>query len=574
MKIINKFLFLGLVMLGVACSDLTDLDINQNPNAPAPEQAEVGFLFNQVQTSFNSVFSGTWGSTSGASRQRAMTSSFYNTAYTPEGFDFLWTRIYANFLQDAVSLEKLAATSSAGKVGASKIMRSYVMTTAVDMFGSVPMSETLQGTDVISPSLDSDEQIYADALNLLDSAIADLSSDGASVGDEDLFYGGDAAKWITLANTLKLRIYNNTRLVNSEAGAKMAEIIAAGDFIDEADEDFQFNYGPNRANPDSRHPFYVSDYEASDGGYMSNYYMWLLVGDEGVTDPRTRFYFYRQESSFSEASIDANQWDCVLTDTPFDAIPPGQWDHVAMVDPNLPYCVAGLNGYFGRDHGNGQGIPPDGPLRVEYGVYPGGGAYDDNSFKGTQNNGEDGAKGQGISPIWLSSFTDFVRAEAALEAGTGEDARELLLSGVLKSINKVKSFEAVIPAATLTRVIGTTPDGTEILANTLLPTDEDIMNYVDAVGQEYDNASDKLNVVMTQYYIAMFGNGLESYNMYRRTGKPNNMQPLIDPQAAATAQFPRLFPYPNNAVSRNRNINQHELTTQVFWDNNPAGFIK
>ena len=91
-------------------------------------------------------------------------------------------------------------------------------------------------------------------------------------------------------------------------------------------------------------------------------------------------------------------------------------------------------------------------------------------------------------------------------------------------------------------------DGSDILANTLIPSDSIITDYVTAVLDRYDAASDKLDVVMKEYYIASFGNGIEAYNLYRRTGKPNNMAPLIDPGAAATASFPRTMPYPNSFV--------------------------
>ena len=30
---------------------------------------------------------------------------------------------------------------------------------------------------------------------------------------------------------------------------------------------------------------------------------------------------------------------------------------------------------------------------------------------------------------------------------------------------------------------------------------------------------DRLNVIMKEYFIALWGNGIESYNNYRRTGK-------------------------------------------------------
>ena len=62
----------------------------------------------------------------------------------------------------------------------------------------------------------------------------------------------------------------------------------------------------------------------------------------------------------------------------------------------VPFC--GLSdGYWGRDHGNDNGIPPDGFLRTLRGIYPGGGRFDDRSFEGSAIGG--GAKGKGITPV-------------------------------------------------------------------------------------------------------------------------------------------------------------------------------
>lgn len=575
-KIFKITMFIALIM-ATSCENLTDLDINQNPNAVAPENAEVEFLYNQVQLSFASFFQGTWGYTSSVSRMRAMGAFFYREANSETTFNGTWSNAYSNLFTDVDALEKvITGDAFLVELNSARIMKAYTMTTLVDLFGNVPLEEAGKGIEVISPNQQDGASIYVEAEGLLDLAIEGLEASTGSPAN-DLYYQGSATKWITLAKTLKLRIYNNTRLIDSSAGSKMAALIAEGDLIDEAEEDFQFSYSSNRANPDSRHPFYQSDYETNDGGYMNNYYMWLLVkdGEKAIEDPRTRFYFYRQQSFFSEANININDWDCVVTNNPFDPIPPGGLNHITSVDPNLPYCIASANGYFGRDHGNGQGIPPDGPLRVEYGVYPGGGMYDNNSFTFTQTSGTLGAKGEGIAPIWSSAFTDFIRAEAALTANTGEDPRALLESAVRASIAKVISFSSLIPASDLEFVIASDPvTGEDILAETLLPTAETIDEYMAVVLDLYDNSSDKLDVVMKEYYIALWGNGIEAYNLYRRTGKPNNMQPLIDPQAAATASFPRLFLYPGNYVNLNANATQRNTDEQVFWDNNPAGFLR
>jgi len=52
------------------------------------------------------------------------------------------------------------------------------------------------------------------------------------------------------------------------------------------------------------------------------------------------------------------------------------------------------------------------------------------------------------------------------------------------------------------------------------------------------------------------------------------MQPLLDAGAAASSEFPRLFLYPNNYVTRNANADQREFTEQVFWDVLPAGALR
>jgi len=81
---------------------------------------------------------------------------------------------------------------------------------------------------------------------------------------------------------------------------------------------------------------------------------------------------------------------------------------------------------------------------------------------------------------------------------------------------------------------------------------------------------------MTEYYLAAWGNGVEPYNNYRRTGKPDNMQP---PAAVPEPGFfMRSFFYPSVFVNRNSNApaqkNPGNAADKVFWDNNPDNFVK
>jgi hypothetical protein len=233
------------------------------------------------------------------------------------------------------------------------------------------------------------------------------------------------------------------------------------------------------------------------------------------------------------------------------------------VPSQTPFCVVG-QGYLGRDHGDNSGGPPDGSYRTAFGVYPAGGQFDADQAEEVALG--IGGQGSGINPIWLSSFTSFLEAEAANTLGitTQGVAKTLLKNGVTTSIAKVMDFPALL---NVTPGAGYVPSSTQV------------QDYIDKVMSIYDAAGTddaKLNVIMTEYYLALWGNGVESYNNYRRTGKPANAQiPVADPNPGF---FMRSFYYPSVFVNRNSNApaqkSPGDAVNKVFWDNNPDNFVK
>ena len=567
------FLLLSLFLALGACEEMFDLDLRENPNSPTPDKADIEAVYNSIQLNFRSFFTGA-GFTMNITRQRAMTSNNHERYAAPEFRDGYWRTAYANLLPDIYLLEERADLPGNENLSFHKatvlIMRAYTMTTLVDIFGDVPFVKPITGTsDDINPAPRDGEELYAEALGLLNQAIDILDDDELHPGRPatDLYYDTDEEKWSTLAKTLKFRIYLNTRLVDNQVATKIADEDLLANIISAAADDFQFTYGTNRSEPNVRHPFYNNSYETEDGTFMSNYFMWQLRGAKTIVDPRIRYYFYRQKPLTTGHPIEV--WGCVLSQTPFDVLPE-DLVHYTDIDPDMPYCVASVDGYWGRDHGNGTGLPPDGPLRTVYGLYPGGGRWDNNSHVKTTESGTLGALGEGIQPIMLSSFVYFMRAEAALAGITAEDARLMLQTAIQRSMAKVRSFESKIPASDLNRVIGNDPvTGDPILASTLLATPALITDYIDYVLAEYDAADvgERMNIIAKEYNIALFGNGIEMYNMYRRTGYPDNFQPIVDP--LQNDDFPLSFYYPLSAVQRNQNISQKpDLNQRVFWDNN------
>lgn len=565
-NIFKLFLFIGIIFFS-AC-DALDENLD-NPVQVTPENLSVNDLYNNIQLDFGGLQGGMWYFPASISRMIANTSSYqYVDAANGASFNGIWGTVYNGLWTDIDALVPLAQERGlAVHEGTAKIMKAYTMLVLVDMFGDVPFTEATQGTNLISPKADDGASVYAAAVALLDEAITLLQTPNAPALVYDNFYDGNTTKWIALANTLKLRAAVTTRLTDPAGAASTINSLIGQDIIDSEAEDWQANFGTNRQNPNSRHPLYNGSYENTDGDYQSNYYMWLLRGEKldavgnPVVDPRIRYYFYRQVE-FADAQ-DVTTYSCHFSEYPTD--PAGRPSHYDDVDPRMPYCVAFLgDGYWGRDHLNSEGIPPDGPLRTIYGLYPAGGQFDDNSFSNQQQNGVGGARGQGIWPVMLSSYVDFMRAEAALTIGTNDDARSLLKSGMEKSIAKVQGF-ASRDAATFSRQID--QRGTLIsVQDAFVPTSSDVQAYIDHVLATYDaaDADGKLDVVMKEYYIALYGNGIEAYNMYRRTGKPSNMAPSLE---ATAGDFMRSFYLPQTNVDRNSNATQKSITDPVFWDN-------
>ena len=577
MKFINKilliFAFIGLIS---AC-DMYDLDQQDNPNALDASTASLDDLYNSIQLTFADQYqSGDY--TAGAMARMYMTVAFtYNAAVTNNTMGGVWNNAYAGLFPDVDALiETQGENNFAIHVGSAQVLKAWTMMQLVDLMGDVPYSEAGQGTDIISPKVDPGEDVYAAALTLLDTAIVNLSNESAPSPSNDQYYGGDRVKWTTLAKTLKMRAYLN--MGNATA---FNAIVAGGDIIDTQDEDFQFRYGSQRVNPNSRHWMYNSSYEQGDGDYMNNYYMYLLAGEQvdelggTIVDPRTRYYFYRKsaDATGSEESpgvYDIASYGCHLTVYP-DPQAENRPAHWTGNFSDLPYCYGKANGYYGRDHLNGSGTPPDGPVKTAYGLYPGGGAFDWDQFQDTRTLGIFGGKGEGILPIMLSSNVWFMVAEVAENADFG-GGKAALIQGLNASLEKVHSFKSLtgtgleaswpqrdgslVPTIDYFGMGQGTPEGIARLAA-----------YKASVEAVYDAATSdgKKDIIAKQMLIALYGNGLAAYNMWRRTGLPSNMSPSLE---ADPGEFAYRMRYPQDYTTRNGNYDETTdlITNRVFWN--------
>jgi hypothetical protein len=542
-KLLTVSLFLIAGALTYQSCETTELDLTDDPNALTPSQADPNYYINSIQVDFASTVQLFGTTASQVTRINYMNGRNYQNAFGANFFDTRWRNAYQRVIKNIREMNPIAEEKGLTKhIGMGQVFEAYMMVTLVDFFGDVPYSEAWTSGN-LSPKLDSGASIYDACLALLDAAIVNFNATATANPTYDMYYDKNWETWIKLANSLKMKIYMQRRLVDPTAVSSFEAIVATGNYIQEG-EDFEFKWGTNINNPNSRHPLYVDAYTPTGtNGYMSNWLMNYMKNTKAIQDPRMKFYFYRQVNN---TPISEELIRCTIEPTPAHYLAGG---HTFCRIPNN-------EGYWGRDHGNDEGTPPDGQQKTAYGLYPVGGRFDDNSFQAI-NGISFGAQGRGITPIFLASTVDFLRAESSLNGGTG-NTNALVAAGIQKSFNKVRSFLDFAGSYNPNAVPSITLDA----------------NYISIVGTQLTNASTtaaKMNIVAKEFFVTLFGNGIDAYNFYRRTGYPNDIQPNVEPNPGG---FIRSFLYPANEANTNANMTQKSTVTQrVFWDNNPeTGF--
>ncbi|MFN4144794.1 MAG: SusD/RagB family nutrient-binding outer membrane lipoprotein [Runella sp.] len=543
-----KKLKISLLALFTVVVSSCELNLLDNPNAVTTSSTDLNYLLNNIQLDFRFHFNGFSDPGMRLTRMLNAGAAIYDNAVTPGGQDGNWNTAYAALLNDIKTLIPLAERAELFQhAGVARILRAYVLATLVDHYGDVPFTEALDASN-FAPKADGGESIYNAALADLDKGIENMGARSRGNLTSDLYFGGNTDRWIRTANTIKLKMLLNLRLKDA-AGTKtkIDALITGNRLISTAAENFVFKFGNNLTNPDTRHPRYAGQYGPTGGGdYQSNQYMGLMFDRQ---DPRIRYYFYRQTT---RNTTDVNQLRCITNPKP---------NHYSADDF---FCLPTPVGYWGRDHLSNEGIPPDGLLRTAWGLYPAGGLYDNNAGVGVSLGA--GAGGAGIHPIMTQSFVDFMLAESALVLKTAGDPKALLERAIRKSMADVRAL-----------AMGTTESGKitafETANNIVWATE--VNRYVTRVLEDYDKAtndSQRLNIICQEYWFALHGNGIEAYNMYRRTGKPERLQPALEPNPGP---FVRSFYYPTAYIARNTNAKQKpNMTVPVFWDTNPAGLLR
>ena len=550
MKNIYKLFLVSVLIVGTLLNqscETTQLELLDNPNNLTSGDPQ--FLLNNIQSSYRGSMQTFNDRSSELTRIDYMFGRNYFSNYGSGTMNGVWGSLYSTIIPDIQAIAETATEDNdvSHFLGIGKVLQAHLIMLMVDFLGDIaPMSEAGNPAEfpLPTPTSDGGASSYNDAIALLDEAIGLLNGAGNS-GVQDLFYGdltggnSDRSKWIKLANTLKLRAY----LTTGNTGG-FNTIIGGGNFISSTADDFEFSYGTLLAPVNTQHQDYQNDYTSAGANIYQNH--WLVNNMQMNNDPRIRYYMTRQNACTPGATCN----------------PAGNGETLGCSLQNVPAHLQGTpdediwcfleNGYWGRPHGNDEGIPPDNFTRTAVGVYPAAGMFDDDTYRNV-NLGL-GGNGAGIEPIVLASYVDFWRAEVALAGGQAASAATHLQNGLTKSIAKVQTFGGLDGAADLA--------GFE-------PSAGDVTTYINNMVAAFSGAtgSDQWNILGEQYFVTLFGGGSDAHNFYRRTGYPNTVSSSIDPNPG---NYPRTFLYPSNEVGANPNfIQRNDNNAAVFWNTQP-----
>jgi hypothetical protein len=569
----SKYIFLGTLILLTACTK-NFLDINKDPNYAAKTTenrlltaAEQGLSYSLGFTNDNRGARGLTEILSVYMHQICVRES--QDQYGADGGDInltgSWTSMYSagaaqvgsDVLGTLQNVESIISQGTANGnmvyVGIAKIMKAYAISQFVDAFADIPYSEANKFlTDGIRyPKYDKGADIYPKLLALLDEGTANLSADAANplrpTGD-DLYYGGDTDKWANFARTLKLKLYNQLRLIQN-VSPQVVALEAENKMISKTSESFMFTYGRS-STPDDRNPGFNEYFASQRTHYMSPWFYEILRGYNktiftGNQDPRLPYYFYNQLHYKDKAT---NRTD--YRDSGFVSIA------------------------FGSVSSNRDGAQ-DASLTM-FGIYPVGGRFQADT--GTV----DASMATGAAPFRMLTYADrlYIEAELMFAGVLPGDPRAKLQAAITESFQQVDFVVTLASKQQIPDLIGSTA----------------VADYIAKVMTEYDagTPAKKLEIIMTQKWISSFGNSVDQYTDYRRTGypilfDPNNpamapngrWQPPLkgDPtiagnQASIPVQlsvgYPLSLPWSSLDLNVNKNApaQKKPASYPVFWDKN------
>jgi hypothetical protein len=378
-----------------------------------------------------------------------------------------WTEFYSQPAPQLKFVEDFTAENGMDVENAiAKIWKVQIYHRITDYWGPIIYSEFGNGETTVA--YDTQEEVYRSFFVTLDEAVAVLkaNSSATAFGTHDQIFAGSAAKWLTFANSLRLRLAMRCKYVDATLSKTEAEKAVSDGVMLTNDDNAMLTPTIN-----SRNPYWtITDW----GEFRMSATMESVL--KGYDDPRMEEYFS------PVIGVDLNE-DGTITDAERDPDGDGSFYEGLRNGYAKALIVATLN-------------------RV-------------NSDMGVQflNAGRGGSAAGAPIRVMSASEVYFLRAEGALETWAMDGtAEELYDKGIETSLlERTSATQAEIDAYVDSP---DTPIPTEDEWGT--PASSDIpVDFETGGGKER-----QLEQIITQKWLALYPDGVEAWTEARRTGYP------------------------------------------------------
>ncbi len=539
--------------VGTGCKKF--LDVNKNVNDPTPSSVSLAFVLSGAERNISQNLAlGTGLGNTMAVYTHQVTGRVGADRYGAGASG--WEGLYGALSNLNVIINRGTAEKNFVYVGISKILKAYTVSMLVDVYGDVPFSEYDKfDSGITQPKFDKGSEIYPQLFTLIDQGIADITNptvNPAKPGADDYIYKGNTALWIKAANTLKLKLYTQVRLVQDVKTQVAALLSNPATLINSQTESFMMPYGP-LATTDDRHPAY-GDYTATQrGGQLVSPWMYEIMKGwnpnilTGLADPRIPYYIYNQKSA-----------------------PGGS-------NPTPENCTEYRDGGFITIIFGSAGSCRDGSNSQTYsllGVYPAGGRYNDSAAKSVNSIGV-AAAGTGARPHEFITYADrlYLEAELILAGTVTGDAKDVFSKALDASFAQVDHIVSNFVKP------GSAGSAQTVPAIATLPG---TTSYKGGVLAAFDAASadKKMEYVMTEKWLNRIENPVDNYTDYRRTKYPVLFAPFPEgavsnvtgPDGKITPvqndrKYPWSLPFSTTEIGLNKNAPPQKAPElfKVFW---------
>ncbi len=250
----NKIAIIFIVLFFVSCTKDFE-EINSNPNAP--NNANPSLLLRHVlwRTMEELSYEGFVAGNLLGQYTTAIDFNLFDrhSLSEPQFGGNPWPVLYQNLRDNELLLEQaISENTKSVYEGPARILKAYMVAQLTDMYGDVPYSEALKGSEGnIFPVYDNQENIYTSEngiLDQLDLAIVALENnlDGGTL-EGDIIYNGDLNAWIRFAYSLKIKYLMriSSRL---NVASELQSIFDQGSYIQSHAQNASFDFTASQPN--------------------------------------------------------------------------------------------------------------------------------------------------------------------------------------------------------------------------------------------------------------------------------------------------------------------------------------